>query len=180
MEVIFTTTSDWIAVISAGIALVSLIISGLALWATITNERKNRELTKNLADRDQELTKNLADRDQELTKKMFQRQGVFELHKVWDEISGIDKTKPVEEDVRKLVNALNLTASIWHHDIILKDLIFSYYWLTFQPLYDDLKACDAKLPSCGKKCNELISGEVTKAYKEMEEIYLKKIGQTKL
>lgn len=86
----FTTTTDEIAAIAAGIAFISLLISGLALWVTITNERKNRELTKNLADKDQELTKQIADKDQELTKqiadkdieltkKMFQRQGIFEL-----------------------------------------------------------------------------------------------------
>lgn len=188
----FTTTTDEIAAIAAGIAFISLLISGLALWVTITNERKNRELTKNLADKDQELTKQIADKDQELTKqiadkdieltkKMFQRQGIFELHKVWDEVASINIEKPIFEDVRKLVNALNLTASIWHHDIIIKELILSYYWRTFRHLYNELNSCNVVLPEYKKQCNELISDEVTKAYKEMEDISLeKKVAKTTL
>ena len=53
--------------------------------------------------------------------------------------------------IRKMINALNLTASIWHHDIIIKDIIISYYWITFRDLYEKLKGCETLLPGYDKK-----------------------------
>ena len=69
-----------------------------------------------------------------LTREMFKRQGVFDLHEIWEDVSDINCEDLITDDVITAVNALNLTASLWNHDIVDKDILYDYYWSDYKQL----------------------------------------------
>ncbi len=104
----------------------------------------------------------------ELTAKMFKRQHVIDLHMAWKDIKHIDPAAPVAVDVVRGVNALGLTATLWNHDIIEREILFTSYWPGFQALYDSLATCTVVLPTVNKMGKDCLTNEIKRAYNEMK------------
>lgn len=103
-----------------------------------------------------------------LTKKMFKRQNVIDLHLSWRDTNDIDPNNPIGPDVKKAANSLDLTASLWNHDIVEKEIIFQSYWIAFRNLYDVLYNSRTLVPGYNKECKDFISKEVASAYEDMK------------
>lgn len=148
------STSDTIASLSAVLAAGSLGVAFAALRAS----GKATDISKDIA----------------------RRQGVTELHMAWKDVNDIDPSKLVGPDVRNAINALSLTATIWNHDVIEKEILLQSYWDTFKNLYDILYSCREIVPGYKKTANDLITAEITKAYVDMKEESMKKVKQTRM
>lgn len=114
------------------------------------------------------------------SKKIAKRQGVIDLHFAWSEISDIDFSKPVVPDIVKAVNALDLTASLWNHDIMLKPLIYQSYWISFRDLYDKIYGHDEIVAGLKHVPKSLITNEISLAYEGMKSAKLREVLTTKL
>ncbi|NJL58489.1 MAG: hypothetical protein HC887_01385 [Desulfobacteraceae bacterium] len=99
--------------------------------------------------------------------KMFKRQGLIELHHIWTNTSDIDLDNIVVPDVIQIVNALTLTASVWNHDVIEKEIIFQNYWTLFKEHYETLHS-DKILPGKNRKCRSFLTPDISKAYSAMK------------
>ena len=148
------TTADIIASVAAGAAVLSLILSAIALFVS----GRATATTKNIA----------------------RRQGVIDLYKAWEGVNDIDASKPITPDIVRAANAISLTASLWNHDVIEKQILFESYWPAYRDLYDSLYGMTGLIP--GKKVSgrSLVSSEMTKVYAEMRQRELGAVRQTKL
>jgi hypothetical protein len=122
----------------------------------------------------------LAGRANSLNKNIFKRQGVIDLHMAWQNVNDIDPNNLIGPDVVKAVNALSLTASLWNHDVIEKKILYQSYWGPFKDLYDKLINLDVLVPGHKKTCRSLITTEIKKAFKGMDETDLETVTQTNL
>lgn len=122
----------------------------------------------------------MAGKASNLNKKMFKRQGVIELHMAWQDVNNIDSTNIIGPDVIKAVNAMSLTASLWNHDVIEKSILYQSYWNSYRDLHDKLVNIDVLIPGHKKTCRSLITNEIKKAYKGMNETDLSAVIQTNL
>jgi hypothetical protein len=169
-------TGIWEAV-SALIALLSLIISGFALYVA----RKSADDAKRSADASEnsvtvaEQSLKVSERSADAAEKsvttnveMFKRQGVIDLFESWEELRDIDPSKPITPDVVRAVRALELTASLWNHDIVKKEIIHQSFWDEFKHMHDRLTQF-GQVPGLGKTGPELLTRRVRKAYKEMDD-----------
>jgi hypothetical protein len=133
-------TSDWIAVTSVVIALVSAAIA-YSSW-------KSQE---------------------KLSRNMFKRAGVIDLHNAWANVNDVDPSNLITPDVVKAVNALNLTSALWLHDIIEREILHQSYWESFKNLYDKMERSTAVPPGIRKSLNELLSPPIRRSYREMDD-----------
>src|SRR5690606_37394384 len=141
-------------ILSLVIASLALIISGVAVY--------------------------LSGKANNTNKNMFRRQGVIDLHIAWQDINDIDENDLIGPDVVKAVNALSLTASLWNHDVIEKSILYQTYWGSYKDLYDKLYNLDELVPGLKKTCKSLMTAEIKKAYKGMDEVDLKTVTQTNI
>lgn len=121
-----------------------------------------------------------AGRANSINKNIFKRQGVIDLHMAWQGINDIDPDNLIGPDVVKAVNALSLTASLWNHDVIEKSILYQTYWGSYKDLYDKLYNLDVLVPGLKKTCKSLMTAEIKKAYKGMDEVDLKTVTQTNI
>ena len=121
-----------------------------------------------------------AGRANSINKNIFKRQGVIDLHMAWQGINDIDPDNLIGPDVVKAVNALSLTASLWNHDVIEKSILYQTYWGSSKDLYDKLYNLDVLVPGLKKTCKSLLTAEIKKAYKGMDEVDLKTVTQTNI
>lgn len=146
-----------ISAISAGAAVLSTVISLAAVFISGKSLSRNTE--------------------------MFQRQGVIDLHMAWQGVNEIDledEEEVITPDVVKAVNALDLTASLWNHDVIDKSILYQSYWPTYRELYDSLYSSDTLVPGINRRARDLITSEMTRAYEEMKDTDIDKVRQTQL
>lgn len=122
----------------------------------------------------------LAGRANSLNKNIFKRQGVIDLHMAWQDVNDIDTDNLIGPDVVKAVNAISLTASLWNHDVIEKSILYQTYWGSYKDIYDKLVNLDKLVPGHKKTCRSLITAEIKKAYKGMDETDLKTVIQTNI
>ena len=122
----------------------------------------------------------LAGRANNLNIKIFKRQGVIDLHMAWHGVNDIDQNNLVGPDVINAVNALSLTASLWNHDVIDKEILYQSYWGSYKEIYDKLYNLDILVPGLKKTCKVLMTAEIRKAYRGMEDYDLKTVKQSKL
>lgn len=121
-----------------------------------------------------------AGRANSINKNIFKRQGVIDLHMAWQGINDIDPANLIGPDVVKAVNALSLTASLWNHDVIEKSILYQTYWGSYKDLYDKLYNLDVLVPGLKKTCKSLMTAEIKKAYRGMDEVDLKTVTQTNI
>jgi hypothetical protein len=148
------TTIEIIASLSAGAAIFSLILSIISLVIS------GKALTTN--------------------KNMFRRQGVIDLHMAWHGVNEIDTNKLIGPDVVRGVNALDLTASLWNHDVIEKTILYQSYWTPFKELYETLNSSTNIVPGNNKRCKDLLTKEITRAYEDMKKMDIGSVIQTKI
>lgn len=98
------------------------------------------------------------------------RQALFQLDAKWSDVNEIRPDALIGPDVRNAVNALEMTASCWHHDVVEKAQVIQLYWPQFQSLYDTIARCDAPVPGYGRPARSFIGDEVRKAYLAMEAV----------
>jgi hypothetical protein len=113
------------------------------------------------------------------TKEIAKRQGVIDLHLAWRDIGDIDADpgKIISEDVRRGVNALDLTASLWNHDVLEKEILFQSYWIPYKKIFDRLDSLEF-IPDLGTTGKALLSGEIRRVYEEMKRRELEKLSQS--
>ncbi|MCS4100686.1 hypothetical protein [Salinibacter ruber] len=146
-----------ISAISAGAAVLSTLISLAAVFVSGKSLSRNTE--------------------------MFQRQGVIDLHMAWQGVNELDlenEEDVVTPDVVKAVNALDLTASLWNHDVIDRSILYQSYWSTYQDLYDSLYSSETLIPGLDRRARDLITSEMTRAYEEMKDTDIDRVRQTNL
>jgi hypothetical protein len=110
--------------------------------------------------------------------QIFKRQGVIALYGEWHDINAIDSSRPITPDVVKAVNALELTASLWNHDAIEKEILYQSFWEDYKEIYDKLKNSDTQVPGLNKTLRQLLTRPVVKAYQEMEAFDLATVRQS--
>ena len=122
----------------------------------------------------------MAGRASVMNKNMFKRQGIIDLHMAWQNVNDVNPLGLVGPDVVKAVNALALTASLWNHDVIEKAILYQTYWVPYRDIYDKLINLDTLVPGHNRSCRSLITSEIKKAYRGMEEADLATITQTRI
>jgi hypothetical protein len=106
------------------------------------------------------------------------RQALFQLDDKWSAVNEIRCEALIGPDVRNAINALELTASCWHHDVVEKAMVIQLYWPQFRTLYDTLVRCSAVVPGYGSPCKSFIGDEVRKAFLAMEKASKKGVPLT--
>lgn len=104
----------------------------------------------------------------------FKRQGVIDLHMAWRAVNEIDPNNLIGPDVNLAANALDLTSSLWNHDVMEKEILYQSYWASFRLLYETLKNCDKVVPGYTKRAKEFLSASVELAYEDMKKHHLAK------
>jgi hypothetical protein len=133
---------EYIAAVSATIALLSLIVSMTSVF--------------------------IAGKASRMNERMFKRQRVIDLYTAWLDIKNIDPANPIAVDVVRGINALGLTATLWHHDIVEHEILFQSYWPSFQALYDSIAATKMVIPKINKMGSDCLTNEIKRAYNEMK------------
>ncbi|MBI5214682.1 MAG: hypothetical protein HY960_02910 [Ignavibacteriae bacterium] len=146
------STADFISAVSAGAAIISLIFSSIALI--------------------------MAGKSYNTNKKMFKRQGVIDLFMAWSGVNEIQISNLITPDVVKAVNALALTATLWNHDIIEKEILYQTYWIPYKDIYDTLQSSSKLVPGINRKCRDLLTSEIIRAYQDMQNMDINKVTQS--
>lgn len=110
----------------------------------------------------------------------FRRQGVIDLHMAWRAVNELNTDKLIGPDVNLAANALDLTASLWNHDVMEKEILYQSYWDSYRLLFETLKGCDKLVPGYKKKACDFITSAVELAYERMKAHHLAKTTTTKL
>jgi hypothetical protein len=123
----------------------------------------------------------IAKRADETNKNIARRQGIIELHVAWSTVSQINRANgPIGPDIAKASNAISLTAALWNHDVIEREILYQQYWPEFERIYVALKGWTVQVPGYTRDADSFITKEVTAAYKEMEARHLSDVKGTKL
>jgi len=111
----------------------------------------------------------LSRRSYRVMEAIAKRQATFSLDTSWHDVNELDQNALIGPDVRRAVNALEMTAMVWNHDIVEKQIIRQLYWVSFQKLYDVLVHCKANVPGYDRPPSEFISPEAREAFRSMKE-----------
>lgn len=159
-------TGEWIAILAAIAAIASVVVAVLAL--------RNSSRSAAAAER----SANVASQANGLAERIAKREGVIDLHLAWRGVNRFNPAEPIFPDAINAANALDLTASLWNHDVLEKELLFQSYWKWFKEFHRVLSNCDIVMPADGRRISDLISPSVTLAYKQMETWELRNVQQT--
>lgn len=116
----------------------------------------------------------------ETNKRIAKRQNVVDLHNAWAVVNDFDKKKPISPDVIKAINAVSLTASLWNHDVLEKNLLYQSYWGSYCDIVDKLKDMHEIIPSHKFTGKSRVTNDILKAYRGMESMDLSNVKSTKL
>ena len=137
------------------VAIISAVIALAALCAAI------------LARRDSSKSAEEAKNSNDLNRNIARRQGLIELHMVWQNIAKIDPNNPIFPDVINAATALQTTATLWFSGVLDTKIIRNSYGQDFKELYESISQCQQVIPKDGRKCSELITSEIVRAYDDM-------------
>ena len=90
--------------------------------------------------------------------------GVIQLHNAWEKINDINPANPVGPDVRNAVNALDLTATLWRHRGVDREIIFEQYGKTFQRLYESVLQIKTPIPGYSLTGPEVLPNHTKAVY----------------
>lgn len=169
------STGDIIALIASIAAIASFIVAYVAL----RHSRKFADAAQKSAEAAQKSAA-YAQQANSLAADIAKRTGVIELHNAWKGVNRFDPTNPIFPSAINAANALDLTASLWNHDVLEKEILFQSYWKWFSEFHRVLSACNLQLPNDHRRVCDLISPAVKLAYQQMEERELKSVRQTNL
>jgi hypothetical protein len=133
------SAGDWAAIVSALMAIASLIAAVVAIRKSDTALQNTR------------------------------RQALFELVAQWANVNDIDTARPlIGPDVRRAVNALDTTASSWTHNVVDHDVILDQFWNDFDQIFLRLAECDISVPGyTNLTCRQCVKEEVRRAHLAM-------------
>ena len=115
-----------------------------------------------------------------LNKNIAKRQGVIDLWLAWQNVNEINPKQLIGPDVHKAANALSLTAALWNHDAVEKEILVQMYWASFSELYDVLKGSTDQVPGYAKRCRDFITDDISKAYSEMQKHKTGSVSSTQI
>lgn len=146
--------------------IISLLALGAACLAAYFTHRSTK-----IAESANQTTKTIANKSAELSLNMFKRQSVVDLHLAWRGVNEVDPKNLVTPDIINALNALDLTSSIWNHDIMDKDILIQSYWRDFRDLYDTLNGCNELVPGKKSTCRALLleNPAIATAYESMKQ-----------
>lgn len=111
-------------------------------------------------------------------KGMFQRQGVIDLYVVWQDVRDIDHTNAIVPDIVRAAKALSLTASLWNHAIIEREILMQSYWDDFSKIYDKLDQWNDLIEGINTVGKQLLTCDIQTAHSEMKQCFLARTTQT--
>lgn len=162
-------SSDWTATVAAAISLAGAEIARRSLGAANRSAKASEDAVA--------AAKNAT----ETARAIARRQNIIDLHHAWEPVQIVDPSRPlIGPHVRTAVNALGLTATLWNHDVVEKEVLFQNYWEPFRDLYDALNSITTLVPGYSKSARDMLSSEVRRAYREMGERELSRVKQTSL
>ena len=167
------TGADIIALISCVAAIALAVIACLAL-----RDSKASAASAKQSAAEAKTANDLASNANLLAERIAKRAGVIELHQAWHGVNRFDPDRPVYPDAINAANALDLTASLWNHDVLEREILFQSYWKWFREFYRVLSKCELVIPRDGRRICDMLSPAVTLAYKQMEDMELKGVKQT--
>jgi len=156
------STADIIAIVISALSALAAIFLAAITWRTMN------------------LNKRLAESALKLNEHIFHRQNIISLHVYWDSVQMIDTANPYFRDIVKAVNALDLTASLWNHGGIEKEILYNSYWESYQQLYDAFNNMNTAIPGIGRTPRSLLTPTITSAYQGMLQYGISKVAQTSL
>lgn len=168
---------NWDAV-SALISFSSLILSGLAFFVSrhsVNEAKRSADASEQSVSVAKESlnasvrSANAAEKAVSTSIEIFKKQGVIDLFESWEDLHDINPLKPITTDVVRALRALELTASLWNHDIVEKKIIHQSFWEDYKHLYDAVNRIIGEVPGLRRTGPELLTRRVSRAYKEMDD-----------
>ncbi len=95
----------------------------------------------------------------------------FRLDDAWKGVNEVDCDRLIGPDVTNAINAMQITASSWLHNLVDRDIIVENHFEGFESLYNELNRCDRVVPGFEKakrKCPDFISFEMKRAFEQMK------------
>lgn len=99
------------------------------------------------------------------TKESSQKQHIISLYNVWSKVRDFNEESN-NDDIIIALNALQLTATIWNHNVVKRAVIFESYFGTFLYFYNKFSSGKYTYSDGSKIAND-INEDVVKAYKSM-------------
>lgn len=103
----------------------------------------------------------------EQSANISRRQGVIDLHHTWSDIKKIEFDKSTRESIAKAKGALSLTATLWLHDIIEKEILRQNYWESFDALFQIFNNYDQVIEGFNRTGKQMLTNEIKRAHNEM-------------
>ncbi len=128
----------WYATMGFWSLIVALAALGTSMWAVAANKRIARHAK------------------------------VLDLHIAWQGVNNIDPEQVIGPDVKKAVDALEITAALWKNKIVDRSVLYQSYSRDYYHLYDTISAIDDPIPGYTKTGPECLSMLVGEVYKDME------------
>jgi hypothetical protein len=165
--------TDWLTAVSAVLALIMSILALILAKKSGRDSRISAEAAKRSATASEssvtiaERSASIAEKSLNTSVEMFKRQGVIELFAAWEDVKDIDPANPITPNVIRAAQALELTASLWNHNIVSRDIIRQSFWDDFKMLYDKLALITTNLPKMTKSGADLLTRRIRRAHNEM-------------
>lgn len=186
------STADLIAVLSAAIAFMSMVISAIMVYFA----KRSADDSKRIADAavssadaaresvavSQQALK-VSEQAVSVNVEIFKRQGVIALHEVWNDVDLFDPSNLTANDARKVVratNTLDLMASLWNHEIIEQEILYQSYWGSFRNLYKTIERITKPIPDLGKTGDDLLTADIRSVYQDMDDYEKRRVERTRL
>ncbi len=105
-----------------------------------------------------------------------QKGKMFDLARIWDDLSEIDCEEVVIPDLVKAADAMKYTATAWNDNLISKDILIANHYDDFKTLYNQITTSENIVEGYNnKKCKDFINSGIKRAYKGMQKYQGKNI-----
>ena len=116
----------------------------------------------------------------DVAKEIARRQGVIDRWRAWSDVNDIHPTAPLGPDVLKALNALSLTAALWNHDVIAKDILMEMYCKDFSVLYDKIAHLHERVPGFERPPRAFLTPDINATHRDMHKCSLDGVSRTTL
>ena len=158
--------SSWVA----GGSLVASVVSAFAASKSASLANQTISENRKIAESSREISLNALESNSSASKvlqSMFKRQYIFELHNAWGKVCDISKESPNVDDAITGANTLTLTAAVWLHDVMDKNILHQTYGKDYIHVYNSLYSIEDDLPCTKKSGREMLTDSVTRVFNEM-------------
>ena len=116
----------------------------------------------------------------EQSANISRRQGVIDLHHTWSDIKKVEFDKSTKESIAKAKGALSLTATLWLHDIIEKEILRQNYWDSFDTLFQIFNSHDQVIAGFNRTGKQMLTNEIKRAHKEMSDMTVNQVNTSNI